>query len=51
MPIPEPQELESDDDFMARCMADPVMVSEFPSQTQRLAVCAAQLENRDDEAD
>jgi len=51
MPIPEPQELESDAAFMNRCMADVVMVAEFPNQMQRLAVCAAQLEDRDDETD
>ncbi|NCX93126.1 MAG: hypothetical protein EBX40_00405 [Gammaproteobacteria bacterium] len=34
---------ETDDKFMARCMGNPTMVSEFPENDQRAAVCARQM--------
>lgn len=42
MPLPEPQEDESHEDFIARCMADPVMVEDFDDPGQRQAVCEGQ---------
>ena len=36
MPIPEPHDQETNDDFIARCMS--AMQDEFPDQEQRLAV-------------
>jgi hypothetical protein len=33
---------ESHDQFIARCMADPVMLREFPDMAQRLAICERQ---------
>lgn len=46
MPIPKPQPNENRGDFLNRCMANPTMTSEFPDESQRYAVCTAQLENR-----
>jgi hypothetical protein len=34
---------ETDDKFMARCMGNPTMVSEFPENDQRSAVCVRQM--------
>jgi hypothetical protein len=34
---------ETDDKFMDRCMGNPTMVSEFPENDQRAAVCARQM--------
>lgn len=43
MPIPKPRRRESEEAFLGRCMADPVMNADFPDRDQRFAVCAAQL--------
>jgi hypothetical protein len=42
MPLPERKPGESHDAFIERCMADPVMVEEFPDAAQRRAVCQRQ---------
>ena len=42
MPLPERDPGESHDVFIERCMADPVMVREFPDAAQRRAVCEHQ---------
>lgn len=42
MPLPERKQGETPDEFIARCMADPVMVDEFPDAGQRRAVCQKQ---------
>lgn len=42
MPIPIPKASEEMDTFIERCMADEVMVTEFPNEKQRLAICAVQ---------
>lgn len=39
MPLPKPNDGESHDDFMSRCMANPTMREEYPEQAQRYAVC------------
>lgn len=39
MPIPTPGKDESKDKFIARCMGNDVMNSEFPDSKQRYAVC------------
>jgi HK97 family phage prohead protease/HK97 family phage major capsid protein len=39
MPIPTPNDDESESDFMGRCMGNQTMMDDFPSQDQRLAVC------------
>ena len=43
MPIPKKRKGESTDDFISRCMGDEVMVSEYPEEAQRSAVCRAQV--------
>jgi hypothetical protein len=46
MPIPTPKPTEDRKEFIARCMADPVMVKEYPNQQQRLAICAVQYRKK-----
>jgi hypothetical protein len=43
MPLPSPKQDEKEDDFMNRCMQNPVMKKEFPGQSQRVAVCLNQF--------
>ena len=40
MPIPKPKKNENRNDFIQRCMIDPVMIKEFKNTDQRLAICA-----------
>ena len=42
MPIPKPQDDESKQDFMSRCMSADTMTSEFPDKKQRAAICIGQ---------
>jgi capsid protein len=42
--LPTPTAEETHDDFMTRCMADPVSNAEFPDAEQRTAVCMRQHE-------
>jgi lambda family phage portal protein len=44
--MPTPNVAESEKDFVARCMADEVMKKEYPDDSQRLAVCYAQIANQ-----
>ena len=44
MPLPKPKEGESRGDFVKRCMSDDTLNSEFPDNTQRLAVCESQYD-------
>jgi len=44
--LPTPNAGETHDDFMARCMADPVATAEFPDAEQRTAVCMRQHEGQ-----
>ncbi len=39
MPIPKPNSGETESDFMARCMDDRTMLSEYSQRDQRVAVC------------
>lgn len=50
MPIPEPRNSESEDDFIARCMADDTMVGEY-EPAQRRAICQRQWDERKAMAD
>tara|TARA_Y100001938_G_scaffold145300_1_gene221635 strand:+ start:236 stop:1687 length:1452 start_codon:yes stop_codon:yes gene_type:complete len=43
MPIPTPNNNESEKDFLDRCMIDPTMVEEY-DEKQRYAICESQLE-------
>jgi hypothetical protein len=44
--MPTPSAGESEKDFLSRCMADDMMISEYPDSTQRAAVCYAQLKSK-----
>ncbi len=46
MPLPQRKPSESHDEFVERCMGDPVMVEEFPDAAQRRAVCERQARVR-----
>jgi hypothetical protein len=46
MPLPKPKPQETQKDFIARCMANPTMNSEYPRQDQRLAVCYTQWRDK-----
>lgn len=41
--IPKPKFGEEHVDFISRCISDEVMLSEYPNEQQRLAVCAANI--------
>ena len=43
MPIPQPRDNESQNDFISRCMSDEKMKEEYPDEQQRYAVCASQF--------
>jgi hypothetical protein len=43
MPLPTRNIDESHDQFIIRCMADPMMIQEFPDTDQRRAVCQSKL--------
>jgi len=38
MPLPTPREKETKEDFIKRSMGDPVMLREYPDQSQRYAI-------------
>jgi hypothetical protein len=40
MPIFSPNPNEPADKFIQRCMSDEVMLSEYPDQAQRFAICS-----------
>ena len=46
MPLPKPREGEDKDKFINRCMVDKSMLSEFPDEKQRYAVCLTQWDER-----
>jgi HK97 family phage major capsid protein len=46
MPIPTPNEGESQDDFISRCMGNDTMVDDYPDNDQRAAVCYSQWNER-----
>jgi len=46
MPIPTPTPTESAADFLERCMSDEVMLSEYPDQAQRFAVCSVSFDKQ-----
>jgi hypothetical protein len=42
MPLPEIKPQETKDDFVARCMRDKTMVTEYADIRQRAAICYSQ---------
>ena len=47
MPIPKPTGTESEDEFMGRCMANPVMQDEYADTEKRTAICLDSFRNND----
>lgn len=47
MPTPNPGEKETKKKWLARCMANDVMVSEFPDSKQRYAICNQKWRDKD----
>jgi hypothetical protein len=45
MPIPKPNKDESNKDFMSRCMSNPTMNKEYPSNGQRYTICTNQTKS------
>lgn len=48
LPLPKPEEDESKQEFMERCMSDNTMRKEFKDKDQRNAVCLVQWEESKD---
>ena len=44
--MPTPNDGENDEEFVSRCMENPVMTKDYPETAQRYAVCQAQLKAR-----
>ena len=44
--MPTPEKDEEQDDFIGRCMVSGTMTSEYPDESQRVAVCMAQWEKK-----
>lgn len=42
MPLPTPNQGESENDFISRCMGNPTAVADFPDSEQRAGVCFSQ---------
>ena len=47
MPLPKPNQGESQDEFISRCMANDTMNSEYPDQKQRAGVCYTQWRDKE----
>ena len=47
MPLPTPEQNESFEEFIDRCMDDDEAKEEFPRPNQRLAVCITQWDDND----
>lgn len=46
MPLPKPNDGETKEEFIDRCMADETTQEEFPDESQRYAVCLVQWDER-----
>ena len=44
MPIPKKGEKETSNEFLTRCMSDEKMVTEYPNEKIRYAICVDQVE-------
>jgi len=47
LPIPKPTSGESESDFMARCLGNQTMQTEYSSRNQRVAVCLSQYRGKE----
>lgn len=45
MPIPKPSGGQSEEEYIGVCMSDPTMLSDFPDNSQRYAVCINTFQN------
>ena len=50
MPLPKPEDDETKDDFIDRCMGDETMNEDFPDPPQRRAVCESQWDKKEGSA-
>lgn len=48
MPLPEPKNNESKNEFISRCMKSNAIQTEFEEQDQKVAVCFSQWERKDE---
>lgn len=46
MPIPKPNNTETQKDFIQRCMNDNVMINEYPDKDQRYSICITQYDKK-----
>jgi hypothetical protein len=46
MPIPKPRGSETEKEFIKRCMADDIMVSEYTDIDQRFSVCVSSFNEK-----
>jgi hypothetical protein len=46
MPIPKPEKNEDKSKFIQRCMSNDTMRKEYPDNSQRMAVCVSQTQNK-----
>lgn len=46
MPIPTPQQTETQKEFIQRCMSDEVMISEYTDKDQRYSICLTQFDKK-----
>ncbi len=49
MPLPTPTEDETPTAFIQRCMADQTTRAEYPTRSQRMAVCQQQWTDKDND--
>ncbi len=48
MPLPEPHDDETKDEFISRCMGDDTMIEDFPDEDQRAGVCNTIWDDKDE---
>lgn len=51
MPLPTPNENESKNEFISRCISVLTNMNEFKSKSQRIAVCYSQWDKQEKEKD
>lgn len=44
-PLPKPKRGETREDYVSKCISNPVMIKEFPDEKQRAAICNQQYKN------
>lgn len=46
MPIPKPQADQNEEEFIGSCMADATMLTDYPTNAQRYAICIGEWQNK-----